>query len=52
MAMKSRAFVDALVRFLTSEISERHIEYLIPLESKGALLVDLALKAMPENQVD
>lgn len=50
MVLKSRAFVESLVRFLTSQIAEKHIEYLIPVESKGALLVDLALEEMPENQ--
>lgn len=43
------SFVKSLVKFLSKEIEENHIEYLVPLESKGALLVDLALDSLPTS---
>ena len=46
--LKSPKVVDSLVRFLSRQISERQIDYLIPLESKGALLLDFALNALSD----
>ncbi len=45
------SFLPALVKFLTEQIKGRQIEYLVPLESKGALLTDLALSNFPSTEV-
>lgn len=47
MILTSPIIIDSLVTFLSRQISERGINYLIPLESKGALLLDLVLDALP-----
>ncbi len=51
MALKSPEVVRSLAKFLSRQLAERRIEYLIPLESKGALLMDLALQEFPDTQV-
>lgn len=43
-------FVRSLVAFLSQQIEHNHIEYMIPLESKGALLIDLALASIPADK--
>jgi len=49
--LKSPIVVQSLITFLSRQISERGINYLIPLESKGALLLDLALEALPAGDM-
>ena len=51
MVLKSPNVLAALAKFLSCEISERGIDYLTPLESKGALLMDLALQYLPDDEV-
>jgi hypothetical protein len=45
------SFLPALVRFLVEQIKSRQIEFLVPLESKGALLTDLALANFPSTEI-
>ncbi|MHC4300446.1 MAG: hypothetical protein ACYS7Y_24490 [Planctomycetota bacterium] len=51
MVIKSPGVISSLADFLARQISERRIQYLIPLESKGALLMDLAMQEFPSDLV-
>lgn len=46
MALTSPDVVASLVRFISDQVSRRGITHLVPLESKGALLLDLASERM------
>jgi hypothetical protein len=50
MVLNSPSIVSLLVKFLSNQIAENQIDYLIPLESKGALLADLALDHFKSDQ--
>jgi len=51
MAIGSPEVIRSLVKFLSDEISEKNIEYFVPLESKGALLMDSAMEKFPNDLV-
>lgn len=44
MARGSSPLIKSLVRFLEAQISEHRLQIIVPLESKGALLTDVALE--------
>lgn len=50
MILNSRAILRPLCDFLSRQIGKRGIDYLIPLESKGALVLDMAMDALPSER--
>lgn len=50
MKLRSPSILRALAEYIAEQTSARGIDYLIPLEAKGALLLDLALDSPPAGR--